>query len=149
MTPTLYEAIGGREVLGRLSNTFYQAVLSDPVLAPVFANFTPQHRDHVAEWLGEVFGGPAVFTAERGGHQALLRVHLGLGITEEQRTRWMELMAAAVAEELPADDRLRERVMAYFDWGTKIALEVSQEPVGADLGEPGPTPRWGWDGEAH
>jgi hemoglobin len=36
--------------------------------------------------------------------------------------------------------------MAYFDWGTAIAQDVSQSPVGTDLGAPGPTPRWGHDG---
>ncbi|MFC4608060.1 group II truncated hemoglobin [Streptomyces maoxianensis] len=143
---TLYEAVGGSDVLRRLSNTFYEAVLADPLLAPVFAGFTPTHIEHVAVWLAEIFGGPVRFTAELGGHQALLRAHLGLSITEEQRLRWMELMTAAVEKELPDDELLRRRVMEYFDWGTKIAREVSADPAGTDLGDPGPTPRWGWNG---
>lgn len=130
----------------RLSNTFYDGVLADPLLAPVFAQFTRAHVEHVAVWLAEVFGGPAGFTAEHGGHHALLRAHLGLSITEEQRTRWMELMTDAVSRELPKDETLRRRVLEYFDWGTRIARDVSAGPVGQDLGEPGPTPRWGWDG---
>ncbi|KRV46565.1 globin [Wenjunlia vitaminophila] len=145
---TLYEAVGGIDALRRLSNTFYEGVLGDPVLAPVFESFTRTHIDHVAVWLAEVFGGPARFTAELGGHQGLLRSHLGLSITEEQRTRWMELMADAVGKELPDDETLRTRVLEYFDWGTRIARDVSADPVGQDLGEPGPTPRWGWDGLA-
>lgn len=143
---TLYEAIGGMDALRRLSDTFYDGVLADRLLAPVFANFTRTHIEHVAVWLAEVFGGPAYFTADLGGHQALLRAHLGLTITEEQRTRWLELMAVAVGRELPDDALLRRRVMEYFEWGTRIARDVSAGPVGADLGTPGPTPRWGWDG---
>lgn len=143
---TLYAAAGGIEALRRLSDTFYDCVLGDPLLAPVFANFTRTHIEHVAVWLAEVFGGPARFTAEFGGHQALLRAHLGLSITEEQRTRWMELMATAVDKELPDDELLRRRVLEYFDWGTLIARDVSAGPAGEDLGDPGPTPRWGWDG---
>ncbi|MFD9221999.1 group II truncated hemoglobin [Streptomyces sp. NPDC060064] len=143
---TLYEAVGGADALRRLSNTFYDAVLADPLLAPVFADFTPTHIEHVAVWLAEVFDGPARFTAELGGHQALLRAHLGLSITEEQRLRWMELMTDAVAKELPDDELLRRRVVEYFDWGTKIARGVSADAVGTDLGEPGPTPRWGRNG---
>ncbi|MFJ9852437.1 group II truncated hemoglobin [Streptomyces sp. NPDC101150] len=145
---TLLEAIGGIEVLRRLSNTFYEAVLADPVLAPVFADFTRTHIEHVAVWLAEIFGGDTAFTDELGGHQALLRSHLGLEITEEQRLRWMELMTGAVEKELPHDDELRGQVIAYFDWGTKIAREVSADPAGTDLGDPGPTPRWGWNGLA-
>ena len=143
---SLYEAVGGIDALRRLSNTFYEGVLADPLLEPVFANFTRTHIEHVAIWLAEVFGGPARFTAEFGGHQALLRAHLGLSITEEQRTRWLELMAVAVGREFPDDALLRRQVMEYFDWGTGIARDVSADPVGTDLGAPGPTPRWGWNG---
>jgi hemoglobin len=143
---SLYEAVGGIEALRRLGETFYEGVLADPLLVPVFATFTRTHVERVAVWLAEVFGGPARFTAEFGGHQALLRSHLGLSITEEQRTRWMELMATAVDKELPDDELLRRRVLEYFDWGTRIARDVSAGPVGEDLGAPGPTPRWGWDG---
>ncbi|MCG6500308.1 group II truncated hemoglobin [Kitasatospora sp. A2-31] len=143
---SLYDAVGGIDALRRLSNTFYEGVLADPVLAPVFANFTTTHIEHVAVWLGEIFGGPARFTDELGGHQSLLRSHLGLAITEEQRGRWMELMGEAVRKELPDDELLRRRVLEYFDWGTKIAKDVSAAPAGADLGDPGPTPRWGWEG---
>jgi hemoglobin len=145
---SLSEAVGGVEVLRRLSNSFYDEVLADPVLAPVFADFTRTHIEHVAIWLDEVFGGPEAFTRDLGGHQALLRSHLGLGITEEQRVRWMELMARAVDKELPDDGTLRQQVMAYFDWGTRIARDVSADPEGTDLGDPGPTPRWSWDGLA-
>ena len=132
--------------LRRLSDTFYEGVLADPLLAPVFADFTRTHIEHVAVWLAEVFGGPADFTARLGGHQALLRSHLGLSITEEQRVRWMELMATAVEKEFPDDALLRRRVLEYFDWGTRIARDVSAGSPGDDLGEPGPTPRWGWTG---
>ncbi|WP_354640158.1 group II truncated hemoglobin [Kitasatospora camelliae] len=145
---SLYDAVGGIDALRRLSQTFYQGVLADELLAPVFAEFTPTHIEHVAVWLAEVFGGPDRFTTDLGGHQTLLRSHLGLRITEEQRLRWMELMSEAVAKELPEDELLRRRVIEYFDWGTKIAREVSADPVGTDVGDPGPTPRWGWEGLA-
>ncbi|MFE4917533.1 group II truncated hemoglobin [Streptomyces sp. NPDC056661] len=143
---TLYKAIGGVDVLRRLSNTFYDETLADPLLAPVFADFSPTHIEHVAVWLAEIFDGPAEFTGKLGGHQSLLRSHLGLSITEPQRLRWMELMTAAVDKELPDDELLRRRVLEYFDWGTRIARDVSASPAGADLGDPGPTPRWGWEG---
>ena len=138
----LYDAVGGTDGLRRLSRSFYDRVLADEVLAPVFATFTPDHVEHVAVWLGEVFGGPAQFTEAHGGHQALLRSHLGLRIRDEHRTRWLELMGEAVDEVLPAEPELRDALMAYFGWGTAIAQQVSQDAVGTDLGDPGPIPRW-------
>ena len=143
---TLYDDVGGTEGLRRLSGTFYDKVLADQLLAPVFANFTLTHVDHVAVWLGEVFGGPADFTARLGGHHALLSTHLGLQIRDEHRQRWLELMAKAVDETYPGRPELHATLMSYFDWGTVIAQEVSRDPVGTDLGKPGPTPRWGHDG---
>lgn len=146
MTASLYDDVGGTDGLRRLSAAFYKEVLADELLAPVFAQFTEEHADHVAVWLAEVFGGPADYTAHLGGHQALLRGHLGIGIHEEHRQRWLQLMATAIDEVFPGRPELAASLMSYFDWGTTIAKEVSQEPAGTDLGEPGPTPRWGYEG---
>ncbi|WP_419706882.1 group II truncated hemoglobin [Promicromonospora sp. NFX87] len=146
--PTLYDALGGMPALRRLSDVFYERVLADELLAPVFANFNQRHVEHVAVWLAEVFGGPEQFTASLGGHRSLLHSHLGLGIRDEHRRRWLDLMSAAVGEALPDSPDLHASVMSYFEWGTAIAQEVSQDPVGTDLGEPGPTPRWGHQGLA-
>lgn len=146
MTSTLYEDAGGLDGLRRLSAAFYDRVLADELLAPVFANFTPAHLEHVAVWLAEVFGGPADFTAHLGGHQALLRSHLGIEIRDEHRQRWLHLMADAIGDVYPGRPELATALMSYFEWGTAIAQDVSRNPVGADLGEPGPTPRWGYQG---
>lgn len=143
---TLYDDLGGLDGLRRLSSAFYDRVLADEVLAPVFASFTVTHVDHVAVWLAEVFGGPADYTAKLGGHQSLLHSHLGLSIRDEHRERWLELMAEAVDDVLPGRAALKAALMDYFGWGTAIAQSVSQDPVGTDLGDPGPTPRWGHDG---
>ncbi|WP_261555233.1 group II truncated hemoglobin [Frankia tisae] len=143
---TLYDEVGGLDGLRRLSAAFYDRVLADELLAPVFAHFTPTHLDHVAVWLAEVFDGPADFSAHLGGHQALLRSHLGLGIRDEHRQRWLDLMADAISEVLPGRPELAATLMEYFTWGTAIAQQVSQDPVGTDLGDPGPTPRWGNQG---
>ncbi|MFE4332686.1 hypothetical protein ACFRQM_25690 [Streptomyces sp. NPDC056831] len=47
---------------------------------------------------------------------------------------------------VPEDALLRRRVLEYFDWGTGVARDVSASQVGKDLGDPGPTPRRGWNG---
>lgn len=144
--PSLYEWAGGASALRRLTQVFYERVLADDVLAPVFEHMGPEHREHVAIWLGEVFGGPPRYTDELGGYPAMLCHHIGLGITEEQRKRWAALIAAAADEaELPADPEFRSAFVAYIEWGTRIAMANS----GAEAKPPpaAPVPRWGW-GEA-
>ena len=145
-TPTLFAWAGGADALRRLTEVFYDRVLDDPVLAPVFAHMSPDHRAHVALWLGEVFGGPTTYTDELGGYPSMLRHHLGLELTEEQRSRWAALIDASADEAgLPDDPEFRSAFVAYVEWGTRIALANSQP--GADPVPEAPVPHWGW-GEA-
>jgi hemoglobin len=144
--PTLYEWCGGSPALHRLTDVFYKRVLDDPLLEPVFRNMSPDHRDHVARWLGEVFGGPSEYTDQLGGYPAMLSHHLGLAISEEQRARWAQLIAQSADEAgLPDDPEFRSAFVAYVEWGTRIA-KANSAP-GANPPTDYPTPRWGW-GEA-
>jgi hemoglobin len=144
--PTLYEWAGGEGALQRLTKVFYARVFEDPVLAPVFARMSPDHPAHVATWLAEVFGGPARYTEEHGGYPHMLGKHRNLAITEEQRSRWVQLIGQAADEaELPDDPEFRSAFLAYLEWGTRLALANSRP--GAVPPPEAPVPRWGW-GEA-
>ena len=145
-TPTLYEWAGGHEALRRLTEVFYNQVLEDPILAPVFAHMSENHREHVAIWLGEVFRGHSRYTDELGGYPAMLSHHLNLELTEEQRSRWAALIASSADPAgLPKDPEFRSAFVAYVEWGTRIALANSQP--GAVPPPKAPVPHWGW-GEA-
>jgi truncated hemoglobin YjbI len=91
-TPTLFDWAGGAEALSRLTHVFYARVRKDELLAPVFAHMPEDHPEHVATWFGEVLGGPPAYTEEHGGYPHMMRKHLGVGITEEQRKRWVALI---------------------------------------------------------
>ncbi|MET0685641.1 MAG: group II truncated hemoglobin [Solirubrobacteraceae bacterium] len=144
--PTLYEWAGGAPALTRLTEAFYARVRADEVLAPVFAEMPPDHPEHVAIWLGEVFGGPPRYTEEHGGYPHMLAKHRGRALTEEQRFRWVQLICGAADEAgLPGDPEFRSAFVAYIEWGTRLALANSQP--GAEPAPEAPVPRWGW-GEA-
>lgn len=146
-TPTLYEWAGGSSALERLTTIFYRHVLEDELLQPVFAAMPADHPQHVAWWLGEVFGGPKLYTGHGGGHLHMMTHHLHRHLTEQQRQRWAALMAAAADEAgLPTDPEFRSAFVAYIEWGTRIALAVSQAGVTLPT-EDAPMPGWGW-GEA-
>jgi hemoglobin len=142
-TPTLYDWAGGLEALNRLTERFYQLVLADDVIGPMFAHMDAGHPKHVAMWLAEVFGGPARYTSERGGYPSMLGHHLGRAITEKQRRRWVSLLADAADETgLPDDPEFRAAFMGYLEWGTRLAVSNSQP--GAEPPRQAPVPRWGW-----
>lgn len=145
--PSLYEFAGGEEALHRLEDTFYCSVLKDPLLQPLFGAGQPQHVDHLTSFTAESFGGPDRFTRELGfGH--LINVHRHLGITEEQRQRFVELyMAALVASDLPDDEDFREAVRSHVDFGSKVAMQNSHAESDDQLHPLREVPRWTWQGD--
>ncbi|HVW41249.1 MAG TPA: group II truncated hemoglobin [Amycolatopsis sp.] len=141
--PTLYEWAGGRPALVRLMETFYATVLADDLLEPVFRGMDPDHPAHVADWLGEVFGGPAVYSTTRGGHRHMIGRHVGRAITEQQRRRWVTLLLDAADEAgLPTDPEFRAAFAGYLEWGSRLAVVFSRPGATADADEP--MPKWDW-----
>jgi hemoglobin len=145
--PTLFEWAGGEAAFGRMINAFYDRVEADDLLSPFFpGGVHEEHRRHVAMWWAEVFGGPPTYTDQLGGYERMLNKHLQLGITSEQRFRFASLMSLAADDAgMPDDAEFRSALVAYLEWGTRLALGNSQP--GATVMEHAPVPRWGW-GEA-
>jgi hemoglobin len=145
--PTLYEWAGGEDALAALINAFYDRVERDELLSPFFpGGVTVEHREHVATWWREVFGGPAAYSEDLGGYEHMLAKHPGLGIGAEHRHRFVSLMSLAADDAgLPADPEFRSALLAYLEWGTRLAMENSAP--GAQPAPHAPVPRWGW-GEA-
>jgi hemoglobin len=145
-SPTsLHEWLGGAAALERLIERFYAKVPADPLLAPVFATMSPEHARHVAAFIAEVFGGPTAYSEQHGGHPQMIRRHLGRALTEPQRRRWMTLLLDCADETgVPDDPEFRSAMVAYVEWGSRLAVINSQPgaQVLADL--PMPMPRWGW-----
>ena len=142
--PTLYEWAGGGEALTRLTETFYDKVLRDPIVGPVFRHMAPDHPALVAAFNGEVFGGPKTYSEKHGGHREMVMHHLGKLLTEEQRRRWISLLIdAADSVGLPDDPEFRSAFTAYVEWGSRLAK------MNSNLGETcdpktEPMPAWGW-----
>lgn len=138
---------GGHDAIERLINSFYDRVEADELISPFFpGGVSREHRDHVAAWWSEVFGGPDRYSRELGAYEHMLDRHRGLGINSDQRRRFVELMSVAADDAgLPDDPEFRSALMAYLEWGTRLAMQNSQP--GADVVEHAPVPRWGW-GEA-
>lgn len=141
--PTLLEWLGGPQKLRDLMAAFYDRVLADPLLSPVFAGMPREHFERVTDFIAEVFGGPTEYSAKHGGHAAMIRRHLGRKITEQQRQRWMQLLLdTADRVGAPTDPEFRSAFVGYLEWGTRLAVMNSQPGVPAP--PEAPMPRWGW-----
>lgn len=142
--PTLYDWAGGMPAFEELFDKFYDKVLADDILEPVFKHMSAQHRLHVAHFVAEVLGGPRIYSESEGSHFEMIRKHLSKHLTQEHRKRWMALLLDTADElQLPGDPEFRSAFMAYLEWGTRLAVinsntdDVTESP---DV----PMPKWGW-----
>ena len=143
--PTLYDWIGGNKKLEPLMKSFYDKVLKDDILMPVFKTMSAEHIKHVAHFIGEVFGGPQLYTqVDKGSHYIMIEHHIGKNLSEAQRKRWINLLLETADENnVPFDPEFRSALVAYLEWGTRIAVinsQATENPVDENL----PMPKWGW-----
>ena len=145
--PSLYEHAGGEAALHRLEQLFYDRVLRDPLLQPLFGEGQPQHVEHLTMFTAETFGGPDRFTRELG-FAHLIDVHRGLRITEAQREHFVELYLAALDEAgLPDDEPFRTAVREHVEFGTRVAMQNANATSDDELHPLRTVPHWTWPDE--
>ena len=144
---SLFEHAGGLAGLHRLEQIFYDSVLADPVLQPLFGAGRAEHVEHLTAFTAESFGGPDRFSHELG-FAHLIAVHRGLKITEGQRQRFVQLYLAALdAAEMPADAPFREAVREHVEFGSRVAMQNSHALTDDQLHPLREVPRWTWAGD--
>jgi hemoglobin len=109
--------------LERLTARFYERIRAHDILAPIFAHMDAHHPHFVAQFLAEVLGGPEDYSKERGGHPHMIRQHLERHLTDAQRRAWMTLLLETADEVgLPSDPEFRSALVAYIEWGSRLAV---------------------------
>ena len=143
--PTLFEWAGDQQTFDTLFSRFYDKVLKDDLLGDVFKDMSPEHVQHVAHFVAEVFGGEKLYTTlDNGSHAKMISKHIGRMLTEEKRARWMQLLLQTADETgLKNDPEFRSAFVGYLEWGTRIAVINSQLQVNP-MPTHEPMPLWGW-----
>jgi hemoglobin len=145
---SLYEHAGGEEAIHRLEEAFYTSLLADPLLQPLFGEGQPHHVEHLTMFTAESFGGPPRFSGELG-FAHLIAVHRPLGISEEQRERFVALyMRALEQSDLPQDEPFVRAVREHVEFGTRVAMQNSNAATDEELHPLREVPRWTWEGDA-
>lgn len=142
--PTLYQWIGGMEKIETLTAVFYDKVLKDELLEPIFRHMSPDHPKHVAHFIAEVFKGPKTYSEHEGSHYQMIQKHFLKHLTEEMRQRWIALLIQSADEiDIPSDPEFRSAFVAYIEWGTRIAV-INSNAVELPIAPDAPMPKWGW-----
>lgn len=110
---TVFESVGGDQTFARLVDTFYERVERDPILRPMYPDDLTDAKRHLALFLVQLFGGPMVYSLERGHPRLRLR-HLPFHIDQAARDAWLRCMTEAVAS-LDLPDDARSEMLRYFD----------------------------------
>ncbi|MFE5308292.1 oxidoreductase [Isoptericola sp. NPDC056573] len=78
---TLYDDVGGFDVLLAVCRRWNALCLADPVAAHPFSHGTlhPQHDERLAAYLAETLGGPRLYTGGYGDESTVQRMHAGNG----------------------------------------------------------------------
>jgi hemoglobin len=89
---TLFQQLGGRDNIVAVVADFYDRVLADERLSPLFARVNiDRHVQKQTDFISYALGGPNEYSG-----RSLKRGHRGLGITEEQ----FNAVAAHLADSL-------------------------------------------------
>jgi hemoglobin len=111
---SVYELVGGMPAFESLVDHFYERVVADDVLRPMYVedDLTGAKR-RLALFLAQYWGGPATYMEERG-HPRLRMRHFAFPIGSTARDRWLACMSAALdACGFPA--HIDEAMRDYFD----------------------------------
>ena len=101
--PALFARIGGRAVVARIIDAFYNRVQADRLLGPLF-NHSERHnivaRDRQRRFFEEWLGGTARYENDeaRPLMQGLQRRHYPFPITAQAAGRWLHHMSASLRE---------------------------------------------------
>jgi hemoglobin len=144
---TVYDAVGGDEVILRLAQAWHTRVLADEVVSHAFRHGVhPQHTERLAAYWAEALGGPTTYSDAYGDETSVVRLHSGNGIHEEMDRRAIACFDQAMTDVgLLDDDPVRSVLHDYFAWATRTSLaryhrSADDVPQGMRI------PHWSWEG---
>lgn len=122
---TVFERVGGQGFFDALVGRFYEGVEADAELRALYPEDLEPGKRHLALFLAQYWGGPPVYSDERG-HPRLRARHLPFAIGTAERDAWVTHMLAALATaDLPDEDRAA--MTAYFE--DAATFLINQHPL--------------------
>ncbi len=130
--PELFERIGGRDVIDRVVDAFYDAVETDDELRPLFPEDMDEGRAKQKLFLEQWLGGEPLYS-QQYGHPRLRRRHFPFVISERAAGRWMRHMIQAFRDCGVGEPEVAELVAAFGPMAKHMVNadeDVPREPLG-------------------
>lgn len=118
---TAYDLLGGKPVVRRLVDRFYDLMEADPAYGDLRALHAPDlapMRNSLTDFLVAWLGGPRDWFEQRPG-MCVMSAHRDVAITEASARQWAEAMTRAI------DDSIEDEMLA-----AKMAQALSSMALG-------------------
>lgn len=128
----LLDRIGGREVIERVVDAFYDAVETDEELRPLFPEDMDDGREKQKLFLEQWLGGEPRYS-ELYGHPRLRRRHFPFVISERAAGRWMRHMIQAFRDCGVGESEVGELVASFGPMAKHMVNageQLPREPLG-------------------
>lgn len=109
---SLFDRVGGMAFFDELAGHFYDGIVNDELLAPMYPKDLEGARQRLALFLAQYWGGPPTYSQQRG-HPRLRMRHAPFPIDQAARDAWMRHMERAVSA-MSLDDADRDAMVGYF-----------------------------------
>nr|MDP9334119.1 globin [Actinomycetota bacterium] len=109
---TVFEVVGGQPFFDALVERFYARVEVDSTLRPLYPTDLAPATRALALFLGQYWGGPASYSAEKG-HPRLRMRHAPFVIAGRERDAWLSAMLAA-SDDADAPQAAVNMMREYF-----------------------------------
>ncbi len=109
----VFDVVGGQPWFDALVDRFYDGVVGDSLLRPLYPDDLTDSKQHLARFLAQYWGGPTTYSDERG-HPRLRMRHMPFAIRKAERDAWYAHMAAAVRSG-GLSEEIEEAMLGYFD----------------------------------
>jgi hemoglobin len=134
--PTLYEQIGGFDIILALTQRWHELCLQDSLSAHPFEHgLHPFHDERLAAYLAEAFGGPKLYSAGYGVETYVQQIHAGNGVHDELDEACLAAFDQSLAD-LGITVEVAKAASAYFRKATKAQKVWSERGTQVPSGLP-------------
>ena len=118
---TIFERIGGEQMIAEVVDDFYERVLADPELKPFFKNTSMDKlRCMQKEFFSAALGGPITYSGKSLSH-----VHHGRGITKHHFARFVNHLLGTLQYHKINDQEVNDIISRINTYADEITGDIS------------------------
>ena len=125
---TDFEVFGGKEFFSSLVKDFYQEIITDPILKPMYPEDDIDGAiERLTLFLMQYWGGPTTYSDQRG-HPRLRMRHAQFPIDFKAKDAWLKNMGVALEKQTISDEN-RTKLWNYLQMAADSMVNTRSDGV--------------------